>query len=255
MPQIEVTLPSGAKGTVRGLKGREINLFANRSSARRSKTSQQILDNVWIATADGGVLYADGQVDFKVAPQCDRFTALFQARIATFGPEYTFKHKCSDCGKRYEWTEDLDQRPIKPLPEASIDAFKNGNRFTTEVVDPEGTVRTVVFQLLTPKIEAKIDQVQGLAPREKATASLAQRIVSIEGLENGKGPIKRFLEDLDAGAMFDLIDAMDEVDGGIETSIEIECPHCGWEEELELPLEDGFWSPQQRKRSSRSSEM
>jgi endogenous inhibitor of DNA gyrase (YacG/DUF329 family) len=253
MPQLELTLPSGAKGRVRGLKGREINLFANRSAARRNKTAQQILSNVWIETVEGGELYGD-EIDWKAAPQCDRFTALFKARIATFGPDYTFKHKCGDCGKRYEWTENLEQRPVKPLPQESIEAFKNGNRFHTEVTDPEGTVRRVAFQLLTQKLEDKVQQVQSLAPKEKATASLAQRIVSVEGLDSGKGPIKRFLEDLDAGAFFDLIEAMDEVDGGIETEIEVECPHCGEVEDLEIPLEEEFWAPQRRKRSSTSTE-
>ncbi len=253
MPQIQVTLPSGAKGLIRGLKGKELNLFANRAAAKRGKTATKILEAVWLETTDGGPMYASGQIDWSKAPQCDRFTALFYARIATFGPEYEFRHQCGSCGKKYTWVEDLEQRPVKPLPESSVERFLDGNKFRTEVVDPEGKVRKVEFQLLTPKLESKIEQAQSLAPTEKATASLAQRIVAIEGVEEGKGPVKRFLEDLDVGPLYDLMELFDEVDGGIETGIEVDCPHCGDGEDLELPLGREFWDPERRKRSTTST--
>lgn len=254
MPQREVTLPSGARGKVRGLKGEEINLFANRQSARRNRTSMQVLKNVWLETHDGGALY-DNDIDWDKAPQCDRFVALFYARIATYGPQYDFKWQCDDstCRKRFEWGLNLEEDlEVETLPDATCTAFLNGNRFTTEIVDSEGTTRQVVFQLLTPKLENKIEQVVNMAPKERATAGIAQRIVSIEGVENGKGPIKRFLNDLDAGAVLDLLEAMDEVDGGIQTQIEIECPHCGNVMEIEIPFQDEFWSPSRRKRSTES---
>lgn len=237
---------------MRGLKGEEIDLFANKAAAKRNRTSQQILKNVLLATEDGGPLYSGG-VDFSVAPQCDRFTALFQARIATFGSEYAFPHRCKDpdCEKRFEWVEDLEKRPIKALPAESVQTFLNGNRFTTSVAAPDGSVLRVVFQLLTPKLEDKIKQVQSLAPKEKATASLAQRIVSVEGIDDGKAAVKAFLKDLDAGPLLDLLADMDEVDGGIDTIATVECPHCGYEEDVELPLGDEFWSPKRRRSSTR----
>lgn len=255
MPIIEVTLPSGARGRVRGLKGREINIFANQSAAKRSKTSLQILENTFIETIDPGPLYAasnDRLVDWKIAPQCDRFTALFYVRIATYGPHYDIKHKCSnrDCLKRYEWRLDLSTTSVKPLPESSIEKFLAGNRFDGVLVDNEGNDRKFKFQLLTPKLEDKMDKVQSMAPRERATVSLAQRIISIEGLEEGKTPIKRFLEDLDAIPFEDLLEDMDSVDGGIDTDVELECPYCGLEEVLDLPLGDEFWRRPSKKRSS-----
>lgn len=251
MPQIEVTLPSGARGVIRGLKGEEINLFANRQTSRRGRTSMQILKNVWLETIDSGPAYSGEKVEWEKAPACDRFTALFKARVATYGASYVFKYQCEDCRKRFEWEIDLETDLVtKPLPDASIETFLNGNRFTTTVVDPEGADRSVVFQLLTTALEAKIEQVQNLSPKEKATASLAQRIVSVSDLPEGKHEIKKFLNNLDAGAMLDLVEAMDSVDGGIETDIEIECPHCGYIMEVDLPLRQEFWSPSRRRRST-----
>lgn len=249
MPHQNVILPSGATGVVRGLKGRELNTFANHQAARSSKTSQQILSSVWIETGETGPLYDSGKIDWKEAPECDRFTALFFARIATFGEEYEFPCQCENCGKRYDWVEDLSLREVKPLPKSSIEAFLNGNRFETKAQDADGEWKRVVFQLKTPKIEERIARVTKLSAKEKATASLAQRIVSIEGLPDGKGPIKEFLEDMDYGPLLDMIEAMDEVDGGIDTFHERHCPHCGWEEEGELPF-DRFWTPPKRRSST-----
>ena len=259
MPNIEVTLPSGAKGVVRGLKGRELNLFANRQAARRGRTSMQILQNVWISTLEPGPLY-DGDVDWNKAPQCDRFTALFYARIATFGKDYSFPHKCGDCGAKYEQTEDLLLRPIKAMPAESIAPYQNGNKFVTEVMASDGTTFPLVYQLLTAKLENAIDKVQGMSVDERMTASLAQRIVSIGSTEDGasdpgtdKLRIKRFLEDVDAGTLFDLMYDMDESDGGIETIIDVECPSCGEGESLDLPLGETYWKPKKRSSSTRSS--
>src|SRR5690606_3519572 len=230
------------------LQGREGNLFVNKEAAQNSKTSMQILRNVWIETYDAGPLYKD-KVDWDNAPHCDRFTALYFSRIATFGPEYVFGCRCSECGKKYEWAQDLSTVDVKALPPKSIETFLRDNRFHTTVQDPSGAWRKVVFQLLTPKIEKNIVTAQNLAPREKATVSIAQRLVSIEGLEDGKGPIKQYLEELDAGALFDLIETFDTVDGGIETTVTIECPHCGQEDDVELPLGASFWKKPKSKSS------
>lgn len=254
MPNKEITLPSGAKGIVRGLKGAEINLFANAQAARRGRTAMELLKNVWVKTLDSGPLHEGDSIDWDEAPKCDRFYALFCARIATYGKEYAFPHQCTDltCRKTFEWVEDLEKLPVTALPEKSIVCFKDNNRFSTEVMDNETQTRKVIFQLLTPKIEGKVEQVQSLAPTEKATASLSQRIVSIAGIGEEKADIKKFFADLDAGTLYDLIYEMDLVDGGIETEIQIECPHCGNIMEEDLPLLAAFWSPVKRKRSTKT---
>lgn len=251
MPQVTVTLPSGMRGTIRGLKGKEINLFANLTNARANATTLKILASVWQETHENGPCYdfEDG-VQWDKVLQCDRFTALLYARVATWGPTYEFRQQCGSCRKRFEWSLDLTELEAKPLPESSVEQFKAGNRFTTTVLDDSGEARRVVFQLLTPKLENKINQATNISTAERATVALAQRIVSVEGLDDGKGAIKAWLNDLDMGALFDLIDALDEHDGGIDTEIEIECPHCGAGDDIDLPLDRReFWNPRRPKRS------
>jgi hypothetical protein len=251
MPQVTVTLPSGMRGTIRSLRGKEINLFANMSNAKANATTLKILTNVWQETHEDGACYefAEG-VEWGKVLQCDRFTALLYARVATWGAEYSFRLHCGSCRKRYDWSLDLTELEMKPLPEASVETFKAGNKFATTVLDEAGESRRVAFQLLTPKLEAKIEQAANLSTAERVTAALAQRIVTVEGLDEGKGAIKAWLNDLPMGSMYDLIESLDEHDGGIETEIEVECPHCGAGEEIDLPLDRReFWSPRKLKRS------
>ncbi len=249
MPQVEAKLPSGAIVKLRGLKGQEINTFANASAARRGRTSLQVLKSITIATIDPGPLY-DGKVDWDSAPQCDRFTALYHARNATFGESYSFRHQCSDCRAPYEWEVDMSEVVVKPLPEESIANLLDKNRFKTELVDNDGNNVPVVFQLMTPKLEKRIEKVTRMAPKDRATAALAQRIISIGDMTD-KGDIKRYLEDLDAGSIYDLTYDMDDVDGGIETTGEVDCPHCGHIEDVELFGRAAYWSPKKRRRSTK----
>lgn len=253
MPQLEAKLPSGAIVRVRGLKGKEINTFANATAARRTNTSLKILKSITVETVDTGPLYAEhGKVDWDNAPSCDRYVALYYARIATYGPEFTFKHQCksTECRKRFEWSVDLTGAEIKPLPDSSIENFLDKNRFKCFLMDNDGSDVEVEFQLVTPRLEKKVDQVTKMAPKERATAGLAQRIVRI-GTMTDKGDIKRYLEDLDAGSIYALVEEMDEVDGGIETEAEIDCTHCGYIEDIEVFGQPEFWKPPKKKSSSK----
>jgi hypothetical protein len=227
-------------------------MFANMSNAKASATTLKVLASVWEETEAVGEVYdfPDNEIDWSHVLLCDRFTALLYARVATWGAEYSFRQQCGACRRRYTWELDITELEIKPLPQTSIAAYKEGNRFTTTVLDDSGEARKVIFQLVTPKLESKIVQAADIAVSDRVTASLAQRIVSVEGLDPGKGAIKAWLNDLDMGSLYDLLQELDAYDGGIETEIEIECPHCGEREELELPLDRSeFWNPRKPKRS------
>lgn len=252
MSKVTVTLPSGLKGVVRGLRGKEINMFANMTHAKANATTLKIISSLWTETTDKGEAYnfEDGEVDWSKTLLCDRFTALLYARVATWGPTYTFRLQCGSCRRRFEWELDLTELEVKPLPAESVETFRDGNRFQTTVMDEDGTVRKVVFQLLTPKLETKIQQAEKMSSTDRATASMAQRIITVEGLDEGKGAIKQWLNNLEMGTLYDLISALDEKDGGVETEIEVECPHCGAGDDIELPLDRReFWNPRKSKNS------
>ena len=62
-----ITCPSGLSGEIRGLKGKEGKLLADRAAARSGSTFEKILAGCWLATIDPGIydLPDNGAVDWS----------------------------------------------------------------------------------------------------------------------------------------------------------------------------------------------
>ncbi len=78
------------------------------------------------------------------------------------------------------------------------------------------------------------------------TALLALRILEIEGIKNKDK--RQFIEDLSMRDADLLVEQFDAVDCGVDTDIEIECPHCFLIQEVNLPFEADFLMPGQKKK-------
>lgn len=235
-----IVCPSGLEGEVRGLKVKEANILADNSAARRNTTFDQILKSVWLQTTSPGP-YAE-PVNLQKVLQCDRFYIMLQSRIITFGAEYTFPVQCSHpgCRHKFEWTEDLNRLRMKSLPDKSKEVFLASNRFQTTL---DG--KQVEFKLITGEDEAKMAKFSGKARDKLVSVSLASRIVQVEGVDSNDR--MKWIENLDMGEVRELLEQLDEVDGGVETTIEVECPACLNMMELELPFERDFYMPRLRR--------
>jgi hypothetical protein len=65
---------------------------------------------------------------------------------------------------------------------------------------------------------------------------------------------RRFLEELDVADAEHLRAAFDEVDCGVETTIEVECPECLGVQDVELPFGPSFFlAPKQTPRTEAAS--
>ena len=249
--EITTTTPSGMVARLRGLKGSEINLFANKTEAEQRKIGYELLQNLVLEVTDAGPAYphidvAD-PIDWSEIIDGDRFWLYVYARIATYGSDYFFRYQCGvqSCRKRFDWGIKID-RDLKQqkLSQESINKFVAGNVLgPVKFGDDE-----IMFQLLTGALEDKGLQMQGMKPDEATTVALANRIKSLNGQE-GKGAIHRWVKDLDMLDLLELIDAMDEHDCGIDTDIEIQCPHCKTIQAVSVPLGEDFWTPGKRLRS------
>lgn len=252
MAEIEVKCPSGLTGIVRGLKGREIDLFANQQEMRKRRVGTKILQACWIETTQVGPAYAGmdpARIDWNKILTADRFYAALRVRMATYrrtddptrAAPYVFPHQCTDtgCRRKFEWELELEDLPVKPLPELSIATFVSGNKFSTIVAG-----KRVTYKLTTGADEGVALDARDRSPEKRATAALRSRVVAVEGVEFED--THAWIEDLDAGDAFDLISAMEREDGGVETDIDIECPHCGNLMTVDLPLGDAFWTPRRR---------
>lgn len=249
MSEVEVVCPSGLAGSVRGLKGREIDLFVNKAEARKRKIGNKILSTCWLKTTSPGPYSFETTPDFARVLQADRFYVMLQIRMATYGSTYAFPVKCDDedCLKPYEWELDLKDLPVKKVTEADLETFKAGNRFETEFGG-----RRVVYRLPTGETASKIEQHMERSPEGRLTAAIKQRLIEVEGVESHAW--QEWLQDLDAMDLEDMVELFDEHDGGVETDIDIECPYCGAPKRVRLPFDRvSIWQRPKRKKDAASS--
>lgn len=257
MSQIEVRCPSGLVGRIRGLRGSELDLFANKDAVRSRKIGGQVLSTCWVETLDHGPLYGDmgDKLDWDRILVCDRFYTFFKIREATIrnGHLYQVKFKCGapSCGKYFNHDVNLNELDVYDLPDESIAALRDGcNEFPIRL---GGVV--AVQKLLYGADEIKIDKNRNMTPKQLATTSMQARLVRVERGE-GEEPwtgaeLRSWIRDLEYEDWFDLAAALDENDGGINTEVEAHCPHCGNEMSVDFPLGSDFLTPARPKRSSK----
>ncbi len=243
-----IICPSGLAGEIRGLKGKEGKLLADRSAARAGSTFDKLLSACWLQTTDPGIyeLPEGAPLDWTKVLVGDRFYTLLQVRSLTFGDEYAFTVQCSNagCRERFEWELLLKDLPIRPLSEAAKAAFKAGNRFETQL-PRDG--RRVWFRLMTGADEARAATALKAGRDGMLLTGLALRIVEIEGVPEKEK--RAFLDDMEMADAAALLDKFDEADGGVETAIEVECPSCMGVQEVQLPFERGFFLPRAKERT------
>lgn len=244
-----IVCPSGLSGEIRGLKGKEGKLLADRVAARTGSTFEKILAGCWVATTDPAIYDVPeaSALDWSKVLVADRFYALLQIRALTFGDEYEFSVQCQSaaCRERFEWTLNLKDLPVRALSEAAKAAIKAGNRFETKL-PRDG--RKVWFRLMTGADEVRAATVLRAAKDGMLLTALALRIVEIEGVPDTDK--RKFLDEMEMADAAALLDQFDEADGGVETSIEVECPSCMGVQEVQLPFERGFFLPRSKGRTA-----
>lgn len=237
----EIICPSGLRGVVRGLTVAEANKMA---SGANDAAFDELLKGCWVRTVDPGI-YGDGELNWNKALTCDRFWTLVQIRIATYGPTFSFKHKCSACDKRSEHSLNLTELPFKDLPEETRASLKQGSN--SFVATAGGW--TFTFRLQTGEDERKLAKIK---PKhgDLVSQALMNRIVAIEG--NGAHPNDRrkIIDSLPLAIVDELGAKFDEFDGGVETNTVLECDYCGEEEEITIPFGEGFFASPKRRRNS-----
>lgn len=240
-----VTCPSGLAGEIRGLTVKEADVLAGASKKKRAAALAQVFNNCWQSTVTFGP-YKD-PLNWDDVLQGDRTYLLLAIRAITHGPEYTFKPQCisAGCMSRFEWTINLldeNDLPVRKLEQADAERFKAGDAF--EAVVPS-TGDKVLFHLPTGLDEKRATLMQGQGRQELLTLSLRMRINEIEGID--RKDLKSYLANMELGDANNLIEQFDQHGCGVETRLEVECPACLSEFDVELPFDQGFFFPSQKR--------
>jgi hypothetical protein len=108
---------------------------------------------------------------------------------------------------------------------------------------PDGS--QVKTRLLTGKDEEFFSNIQSKDESKTLTYHLARRIVEIKGQTHWR-EILQAIEELDAREADYLWNVTDELEGGVNTMFDIECPSCFRAQQVSLPFEAGFFSSRKR---------
>ena len=283
---IDIECPSGLKGKVRGLEGKDGRYLTDRTLTRKGTLLDHILANCWLETTEAGIykIPASGNPNWSQVLQGDRMYALLQIRIAggddsTF--EFTVQCKSRSCREKFPWEIDLEDLPIKLLSEeVKAKLAKGENRFEICVPGTEelkqlqvgdrnsqgivlrkpkkeiipDTGQKLWFSLPTGADEAKMTKLM----RQKAelkenelVTSIAMRVLEVEGVEFKRSKriegALEFLEGVGLQRLAVMLDRFDEFDCGVDTVIEIECPHCQALMDIDLPFDEDFFFKRNRR--------
>lgn len=251
-----IECPSGLAGEIRGMKGKEAQALADPAMARGGRNIDVMLQNCFLRIEDPGIYpWEQGSKPaWDDVLLGDRFAALIDIRVASWGPDYDFSVQCEACKERYEWELDLRDLPRRELPEATKAKLRaRDNKFTAE--GPGG--EEVTFRLLYGRDEKAIDKLRRTnGGRWGIIDALAARILVVSGVKENPVAIRKWLDELDVIPMRDLLSALEEPDCGVETNIQTICTfaNCRWEQDITLPFDKGFFYPRRKRTTTEETE-
>jgi hypothetical protein len=233
--EFELTLPIGytdqegathRRVVLRKMTGREEAILADRKYARNGGKLVTELLHSCIVEIDG--LEKNGRGPVAGMYSADRNYLLLRLRSITFGSELESTYTCPGCGESISALENLDELPVRMLPEG-----EEQQDLTVELedgwVDREGQVHTA----LTMRLPTGADE-EAVAPQMRENASLGKNALLARCAKSlGEVPTHR-LEALGPRIMSELtmtdrrlIDrTLNEAAPGVELVREIECPRC-----------------------------
>ncbi len=243
-----ITCPSGMSGVIRALTVREERILADQRLAKSGKQIEALLTACWLETTDAGPYeFSDDKPQWGKVLQGDSFHCLLQVRALTYGDDYDFCVRCRNpaCGKSIDWTLQLNDLPLRPLSSESRTGFVQGNRLPVTL---PGSGKQVWYKLGTGDDERRLIAGRRSVGSGALSAVLALRVVEVEGVE-AVGKVA-FLESLSLRDANFLMSQFEQSSCGVETNIEIECPHCLDVQQVDLPLDPNFLWPATRPKAS-----
>ncbi len=175
----------------------------------------------------------------------DRNAILTAIRISAYGPHYSARVTCPECGEAADSDFDLSRLNLKTLDvEPAEGPGTNVFTFTLPV-----SKREVKFKLLDAETMVQLDKdIEAIRKKtgqeQNVTMRLAAQIVSIAGVDPKN--LVRAVDDLAARDSRSLRVYMDEIAPGVDMAQEYECDSCGKTSEVEIPIGTEFFWPTEK---------
>lgn len=166
----------------------------------------------------------------KMLPSGDRVFLLFAIRRVTLGDELPVREQCPACKATTLFTIDLGDLDVQEMPD------RKKRIYDTEL--PSG--KKARFRISTGQDEEALAKYR----KKNRGDALSQMLLMRLELLDDEQPTLESVKMLGMRDRHALRDAMQKVEGGVDTTLELECPSCGneWEKELDVGAR-GFFFP------------
>lgn len=155
----------------------------------------------------------------------DKLYAIYKIREISYGNEYSFTKNCSKCNSSNDYSININDLPVEYL---------EGDEENTEVMLPI-LKKPVVIRL------ASIRDSKYVMDFNQISSNLWRFIKSIDGFEN-KDAISKIIPKMPSGDVKFLLKKIMGADYGIQDLAILKCSHCGFEEEVRIPISENFFS-------------
>lgn len=180
----------------------------------------------------------------------DRTYLLIYLRGISYSPSYEVELKCPECDKKFGTTIDLNSLYVEECPDS----------FGPNLEDILPTTKLPFsYRLSTGKDEQDISDHRDRrikafgdsAADDTLTYRTAQLLNHIDGIES-KTELQILLKNLPINDVSYIRNCANEPPFGVDTNIEIICPSCLQDFNVDLPLESNFFFPRRKKAKSQA---
>jgi hypothetical protein len=172
----------------------------------------------------------------------DRNAILVAIRISAYGPAYSARVVCTECGEQGEADFDLTRLTLKTL-----DVEPAGGRGTNDFTFTLPVLKRVVHFRLLPaaaanQLDKDLEAIRKATGEERGvTMRLQAQVLSVQGVPEER--LSKTLENLPARDARALRQYMDRIAPGVDMTHAYECESCGKTTEVEIPIGTGFFWP------------
>ena len=177
----------------------------------------------------------------------DRTYLLIYLRGISYSPEYDVEIKCPECEKKFSTSINLNDLYVEACPD----------EFGPDLQDVlPNTKLPFSYRLSTGRDEQEIQDHRDRRIKMFGDTSAddtliyrtAQLVHEIDGITN-KQELQVLLKNLPINDVAYIRGIINEPPFGVDTNVEIVCPSCLQEFQMELPLEANFFFPRRQKRA------
>lgn len=229
-----VTGPADGVVAVRPMTGEEEQILATPRFVRRGQAINMIFQK---CLKDG------------IRPEnlltIDRTYLLIYLRGISYSTKYDVEVKCPDCERKFETSINLDEMIVDPCPDGFGPILQDVLP-TTKLPFSYRLSTGKDEQDITDYRDRRIKAFGDSSADDTLTYRTATLLNEIDGIK-AKNDLQVLLKNLPINDVSYIRNCINEPPFGVDTNIEINCPSCLHDFEVDLPLEASFFFPRRKK--------